>query len=677
MPVASQPAAELSAEQEHLAESRRALGQMHTKVSGLRADGGNAVSTEYLRAALYRRMKALEDDPEVPLFFGRLDYADGERFYVGRRHVSDADGDPMVVDWRAAISRAFYRASSSETWGVRMRRRFGYLNGSLTAYEDEVLGAPPPSEGGAGRILEAEIERPRVGPMRDIVATIQPEQDDIVRAGLPMSVCVQGAPGTGKTAVGLHRAAFLLYTHRDLLTRQGVLVVGPNDSFLRYIGDVLPALGEIDAAQVTVEGLTDRVVVSGADLTEVARLKGDERMTEVVHRAVWNHLVAPTAALMVPRGSRRWRVPAYEVEEIIAELRRRGVRYGAGRAMLSQRLAHAVLVRMERDGDSPDDRVQDTVARSRPVKAYVDAVWPKIDAAKVVFRLLSEPAVVAAAADGLLSRTEQMQLQWQKPPRSAGSAPWSVADAVLVDEVADHIDRTPSVGHVVLDEAQDLSPMMLRAVGRRCSTGSVTVLGDLAQATTAWGARSWEEALLHLGQPDAVVVELTLGFRVPANVISYAARLLPLIAPQLAPPRSVRRSHGDLDVRRVPLRHRTAAVVEAVRAALAREGSTGVIVPDPLLAEVRAALADAGVAAIELGDDGDVHACVEVVPTSLAKGLEFDYVVLLEPADVVSGEHDEVTGLRRLYVCLTRAVTTLTVLHSHPLPEPIRGLDPS
>jgi DNA helicase IV len=672
------PSTELTAEQEHLAESRAALHQMHTKVSGLRADGGNAVSTEYLKAALYRRMKALEDDPEVPLFFGRLDYAAEQsaqtRFYVGRRHVTDPTGDPMVVDWRAGVSRAFYRASPSNTYGVRMRRRFGYVHGRLTAYEDELLGTHPHARPEtATSILEAEIERPRVGPMRDIVATIQPEQDEIVRAGLSTSVCVQGAPGTGKTAVGLHRAAFLLYTHRDQLTRQGVLVVGPNDSFLRYIGDVLPALGEIDAEQLTVESLTARVPVRATEPPELARLKGDARMAQVLERAVWGHLAAPTEALMVPRGSRRWRVPAYEVEEIVAELRTRGVRYGAGRAMFAQRLAHAVLVRMELDGDAPDDRVQDTVARSRPVRAYVDALWPKIDAARVVWRLLSDPAALAAAASGLLSPPEQASLLWSKLPRSAAAARWSVADAVLVDEVADRIDRTPSVGHVVLDEAQDLSPMMLRAVGRRCSTGSITVLGDLAQATTVWATSSWDEALEHLGQDKAEVVELTLGFRVPADVIAFAARLLPRIAPQLTPPRSVRRSPGDLVLREVPLSRRSAAVAEAVHTALAREGSIGVIVPDALLEDARRAMTVAGIEAVVLGDERDVSARVDLVPTSLAKGLEFDSVVLVEPAAVVAGEHDEVTGLRRLYVCLTRAVSALTVVHSDPLPEPIRA----
>jgi DNA helicase IV len=203
------------------------------------AAAGDWVSEQVLASVIYQRMKALEDDPTVPLFFGRLDYADqGERFYIGRRHVTDEVGDPMVVDWRARISRPFYRASKAEPMGVELRRRFGFQSGQLTAFEDERLAeaavAAPYSEPSSeySEILEAELERPRVGPMRDIVATIQPEQDLIVRAELEQSVCVQGAPGTGKTAVGLHRAAYLLYTHRDQLSRQGVLVVVPTASFL-------------------------------------------------------------------------------------------------------------------------------------------------------------------------------------------------------------------------------------------------------------------------------------------------------------------------------------------------------------------------------------------------------------------------------------------------------------
>jgi DNA helicase IV len=327
--------------------------------------------------------------------------------------------------------------------------------------------------------------------------------------------------------------------------------------------------------------------------------------------------------------------------------------------------------------------VQDAVARSREVKRYVDQVWPAVDPARLVHRLLSDADVLAAAADGVLSAEEQALLRWERPARSARSVRWSPADAVLVDEAADLVERTASLGHVVADEAQDLSPMMLRAVGRRASTGSVTVLGDLAQATTPWGSRSWESALAHLGKPDAHVEQLTLGFRVPGEVIAYAARLLSTVAPGLEPPRSVRRTPGDLVVRRVPdpAGPDLAATVTDV---LDRVGSVGVVAPDALVPAVVERLVAAGTPHAVVGEDpvagdgGDEEpevAAVEfdvrldVVPASLAKGLEFDHVVLLEPAGLVDAEADRVTGLRRLYVCLTRAVTSLTVLHARDLPE--------
>jgi DNA helicase IV len=672
---------DLETEQEHLEASRAALARMRARTESLdSAAAGDWVSQEFLEAALAARRKSLADDPTVPLFFGRVDYrpdapdVGGERFHVGRRHVSDEVGDPMVVDWRAPVSRAFYRASRAEPMGLQLRRRYGFVHGRLTGYEDESLvGGGAPEDYSA--ILESEIERPRVGPMRDIVATIQPEQDVIVRADLARSVCVQGAPGTGKTAVGLHRAAYLLYAHRDQLSRQGVLVVGPNASFLRYIGDVLPALGEMAVGQTTIEQLVastlrrahPKATVRATDPADAAVLKGDPRMATVLSRAVWSHLTAPTEGLVVPRGSARWRVPAHEVEETIAVLRGREVRYGAARAMLAQRLAHAVLVKMENAGDSPDDRVQDSVARSTPVRHYVDAVWPSVDPARLVVRLLSDADFLAQVSAGVLTDEEQRVLLWPRPAKAPGSAPWSLADAVLVDEASDLVSRQPSLGHVVLDEAQDLSAMMLRAVGRRCTTGSATVLGDLAQTTTAWGVGSWPLALGHLGKPDAVVDELTRGFRVPGEVIEYAARLLPRIAPSLTPPVSVRRSRGELEIVAAdPL----VALPDVVDGALARVGSVGLIVPDSMVDAVAGALADRPLAVVGTSDRDDVEFDVrlDVVPASLAKGLEFDHVVLVEPAAIVAAEPDEVTGLRRLYVCLTRAVTSLVVVHGRPLP---------
>ncbi|WP_371404986.1 AAA family ATPase [Kribbella sp. NBC_00662] len=656
----------LQAEKDYLKNSRAALAVMREKTGALEIHSADRVNQEFLKAAIYRRMKELEDDPDVPLFFGRLDYIEptDETFHIGRRHVNDALGEPLVVDWRADISVPFYRASKTEPMGVGVRRRFGFTHGEMTAFEDEDLTASGQVEQHSN-ILDAEIERPRSGPMRDIVATIQPEQDVIVRAGVEDTICVQGAPGTGKTAVGLHRAAYLLYAYRDQLSRAGVLVVGPNASFLRYIGDVLPALGEIEAKQTTVEELVARVKIAGPGPALVDVLKGDARMAEVLQRAVWSNVNLPKESLVVPRGAHRWRVAAYQAEELITELRNRGIRYGAGRAMLPQRLAHAVLLRMEAAGDSPDDRVQDSVARSRPVKQYAEALWPAVDPAKLLFRLFTDPELLAEHADGILTPEEQALLIWDKVPRSAGAAKWSVADATLIDEIADLVDRTPSLGHVVLDEAQDLSAMQLRAVGRRCSTGSMTVLGDIAQGTTPWATPSWDDALKHLGKSGAHTEELTAGFRVPGQVIEYAARLLPTIAPHLKPPTAVRRARGELTISRVP--DSLAAAVTAVREVSERPGSIGLIVPDALVAATRKALN--GMAFSVLGDEDDVDAHLDVVPASLAKGLEFDHVVLVEPAGIVAGEADERTGLRRLYVCLTRAVTSLVVVHNEDLPE--------
>ncbi len=660
----------LTDERAHLAHARAALRRMRERAERLEAHGANAVSTEYLKAALWHRAQSLVDNPTTPLFFGRIDHADPpERFYVGRRHVQDADGEPLVVDWRAGISRSFYRASRAMPYGLSLRRRFGFQHGELTAYEDEPLGPDVAGAGPTGptsQILRAEIERPRLGPMRDIVATIQPEQDVLVRAKLDATICVQGAPGTGKTAVGLHRAAYLLYSHRERLQRSGVLVIGPNASFLRYIGDVLPALGEIDARQTTVEDLLGAVPVRAPDRPSVAVLKGDIRMAELLRRAVWSHVAAPTEPMVLPRGSRRWRVGLIDLDEAVTGLRRRDVRYAAGRAMLPQRISHAVLVQMEAAGESPDDRVQDAVARSRPVRACVDGLWPVLDPAKLVFRLLSDARWRAELAAGLLDEEEWVRLGWVPVPRALSRAPWTAADAVLVDEVTDLLHRTASVGHVVLDEAQDLSPMQLRAVGRRCSTGSATLLGDLAQGTTPWAASSWAASLDHLGKPGAAVEELTVGFRVPADVIAYAARLLPTIAPGLAPPTSVRTAAGGLSVE--SSEDVIAAAIAAVERAITTPGSVGLIVPAGLLSGAASALEVAGLGYAALGADDDVEARLDLVPAALAKGLEFDHVVVVEPADIVGAEGDERTGLRRLYVCLTRAVSTLTVVHAKRLP---------
>ncbi|MER6175034.1 AAA family ATPase [Streptosporangium sp. NPDC001681] len=665
--IADDPARTLAAEREHLATSRTALRAMREHAQSLSSDAaGDWVSQQILQALLDQRVAALADHSGTPLFFGRLDrQADDDlpgTVYVGRRHVHDERSRPLVIDWRAPVSRAFYQASPSDPMRVVLRRRFGYQGGDLTAYEDERL-----DQGGAAlaqsRILTEEIERPRSGPMRDIVATIQPDQDEIVRSELGRTVCVQGAPGTGKTAVGLHRAAYLLFTHRERLARSGVMIVGPNRAFLSYISSVLPALGEVKVDQTTIAGILGDH--SAPEDPAVGTLKGDARIVGVLRRALWAHVVKPTEGVLFTKGINRYRVADHEVREIVASLRGT-TRYGPGRATLAQRLAHLVLVRMEQRGESPDDRVQDAVARSKPVRQLVDAVWPKLTPQQVLHRLFSDPAFLAAAAKDDLTAAEQSLLLWLKPPKSFRSAKWSAADGALMDELGDMIERTVPLGHLVVDEAQDLSAMQLRALGRRCRTGSATVLGDLAQGTTPWSARSWTEVLGHLGFEDGAVTELTLGFRVPREVLDYAARLLPSVAPDLAAPRSLRPGAGSLSVRPAP--DLTAALAHAAREALAREGSIGVIVPDALVGAASEALSDLDHRVLS-PDTVEDHRLL-VIPATLAKGLEYDHVIVAEPADIVDAEP---RGLARLYVVLTRAVTSLTVLHARELPAQLAG----
>ncbi|MGB6457956.1 MAG: ATP-binding domain-containing protein [Streptosporangiaceae bacterium] len=587
----------LAAERAHLRRSREFLQLMRADVLSLRAMGGDPVSEEYLKAELYRRAESLRDMPDTPLFFGRLDYRDaafsadpaapetaapetaapetGARayFHIGRRHVHDPHGTPVVIDWRAPVSRPFYRASQSDPLGLARRRRFGFAGGELTAFEDEGFG-PGQAVTGPSRILIDEIERPRSGPMRDIVATIQPEQDDIVRASVDHTVCVQGAPGTGKTAVGLHRVAYLLYAHAQRLSRGGVIVVGPNRAFLAYIERVLPALGELDVTQLSVTDLTAAVPVGGTDSELAARIKGDARMATVLRTALWAQLETPAEAIVLVRGSRRWRVPVHEIAGLVTELRDRGVRYGTGREMLSHRIAHVILTRMEASGETCDDRTHESVRRSRTVQQTVAQVWPKTDPVRLVFRLLADPVLRGRAADGILDAAEQAAISWVTPPRGPGSARWSAADAVLIDEAADLIQRTPSLAHIVVDEAQDLSPIGLAA-----------------------------------------------------------------------------------------------ALAQECAAALQSPGSAAVIAADEQIPAIAEMLTQAGLPHAVL-DGAAASDVISIVPVTLAKGLEFDQVIVIEPARIAAAE---ARGLHRLYVALTRAVSRLTVLHAEPLPRELAG----
>ncbi|MDG4807299.1 AAA family ATPase [Micromonospora sp. WMMD1120] len=713
--------ADLAAERAHLATSRAALARMRERAESLFATGdqvaGDAYAAETLGRTLARRVAELADDPTTPLFFGRLDFGgtadteptkndtttgsattsdtsmgrdttsdstrsddsrsrraddgtgaggdhDGRRYHVGRRHVTDERGEPLVLDWRAPVSRSFYRASARDPQGVAVRRRFGFSNGVLTSFEDERLDRGE-ELGTTSRILTAEIERPRVGPMRDIVATIQPEQDELVRADLADSICVQGAPGTGKTAVGLHRAAYLLYLHRERLRRAGVLIVGPNRAFLSYIAAVLPALGEVEVEQATVEELISRVEVRAIEAPAVTALKHDVRMADVLRRAVQAQIGTPSEPITVSDGSFRWRIGLEPLHRIVEETRREGLPYSTGRERVRARVVSLLQRQAEaRRAESPSDAWLRRMSRCRPVLDLLDAVWPALTPEGLVHGLLSDPARLAAAADGLLSDAEQALLTRAKPARTPRTTRWTAADALLIDEASGLLERPSGFGHVVVDEAQDLSPMQCRAIARRSEHGSVTLLGDLAQGTAPWAATDWRESLAHLGKPDAVVVPLTIGFRVPAAVVAFANLLLPALAVDVPPAESLRHD-GGLDIRTVT--DLTGATVAEVRAALAHDGSVGVIAADEAVDGLRAALAEAGVATAT-ADDVAAAERVTVVPATLVKGLEYDHVVVVEPAAIVAAEP---RGLHRLYVVLTRAVSRLTVLHHEPLPAPL------
>ncbi|MFC9387166.1 HelD family protein [Streptomyces venezuelae] len=651
---------ELARERSHHDACRAALARMTEDVAEQVVTGEDTAASgadaEALGRHLRSRAKEMREQPPGPLFFGRLDLDDGRTHHIGRRRIGeDPAAPPLVVDWRAPVSRAYYQAGPRDPQGVLRRRRFGwapYSEGAsedLTALEDEQLTAG--GQATVSALLAGEIERPRVGPMRDIAATIQPEQDDLVRSEPAASLCVQGAPGTGKTAVGLHRAAYLLYTHPQRVRRSGLLVLGPHRAFLSYISEVLPSLGETGVRQATLDDEIARHPARAEDTDTAARIKHDARMAGVLRRALYGRVdPAPTEDLAVPDGSYHWRLPAGQLAAIVADVRQEAPPYATGRERVRARIVRALQLRAERRWGPMGAAWARRIERARALTAFLDACWPKVTPEEVLAGLLTDPD------DGALDAAEQAAIRWARPPRSYRSARWTAADLVLLDELAGLIERPEGYGHVVVDEAQDLSPMECRAIARRTEFGSLTVLGDLAQGTTPWAARDWHEQLAHLGKAGAPVVPLTLGYRVPAAIVELANRLLPRLGVDVPAGRSVRRD-GEVTVRRAP--ELLAGTRQAVREALAAEGSVGVITTDALAGPVADALRGCGA-----GER------VTVLPATVVKGLEFDHVVVVEPAAIVAAE---ARGPNRLYVALTRAVSRLTLVHAADLPEWLGG----
>ena len=621
---------------------------------------------------------------ESRLCFGRVDHADGLVQHIGRIGLRDADGEPVLLDWRAPSAAGFYQATTVDPMGLRRRRRIITRDRTVTHTEDEDLTDPTViAVDAAARAVDA----PRDGRMSDIIATIAADQDRIVRSPLNQVTVVQGGPGTGKTVVALHRAAWLLYTHRDRLAKDGVLVVGPSTAFLRYIDQVLPSLGETDVVLLTPGQLFPGVSATVPDAPAVAMVKGDLVMARVIANAVRQRMRIPDhdVTIRLTDGSEVGITAAQ-----LAEARRsvpRNATFHAGREpFLRRALDHLSRDRAKRRGEDPGDpdirvtHLADLVEEPG-VRRTLNLMWLPITPERLVRLLLSDADVLARAAEGLLTPAQQRLLL-----RPADAA-WTVDDAPLLDEAADRlgefirpaaaaerddadyselrvedphgryrpsttvaeramIDRDWIYGHVVVDEAQELSRMAWRSLSRRCSRRSMTVVGDLQQTAHPAGARDWQEALDWAGERIDVHV-LTVTYRITRQTADTATELLTAAggdAPVLHPIREG-----------APTEHLTLAEPDLAGAILERldEGRVGVIVPDDRVNELGALLTAAD-ARFGAGDDA-IDSPIAILTARDTKGLEFDHVFVVDPGAISA---QAVRGAD-IYVACTRATQTL------------------
>ncbi len=693
---------ELEAEQAYvdrahacLEATRRRIREFWDRVAAGR-DGTHAARFErdVLEHRVFQRLGQLELGGRS-LCFGRIDMrSDGEggdgpddgaeTFYIGRIGVWDEDQAAVVCDWRAPVAEPFFRATGRRPMGLALRRRFVSRGSRLLGIDDEHFS--PGGLDGDGDdsprhdpALQAALEAPRTGRLGDVTATIQAEQDDVIRAPLPGVLIVQGGPGTGKTVVALHRAAYLIYTHRFPLAGQGVLVIGPNPVFLTYVEQILPSLGEAGVRLSTLGDLLGDLPVSGHDSEPVARTKGDARMATVLRRAVRTRQRGLREPLVVDHGLRRLRLSTEASAAIVADARRRARTHNAGRRLVTAACFETLAASTRRPADPAE--VADALGETLEVRRALDWMWPQLTPAHLLHDLFGSRALLAHAGAGVLSDAEVEGLC--RPRRAhADDVVWTADDVPLLDEARMLLGpRTPrggagrirTYGHIVVDEAQDLSPMQLRMVGRRSLNGSLTLVGDIAQATSAWAHDSWD-SLVELVSPEAPpsFAELTIGYRVPQPIMSFAAACLPPELADLVPPRAARPGGEPPRIVRLPAADTgtlAAAVTDAVRSELPHvgAGNLAVICADEHVAELSGALTAAGVAH-GTSDRRALGMQVSVCSARTLKGLEVDAAVVVEPRRIAS---ESVAGMRLLYVALSRATRRLTVICGEPLPEPL------
>lgn len=763
---------EIGEEQAFLDRALRALDHMRQEARSLRDSAavatmrgaGDLVERDVVMGTALHRLDQLAIGDQ-PLFFGRIDYAPGadgsvDTYHVGRLAVSDESLNPLVIDWRAPVAEAFYRATGIEPLGLSRRRHvairehevvgvedeyFADANGNLDLPEEDLRAATREglvegglALGGPGALLAA-LGRARTGRMGDIVATIQREQDQIIRSPLAGILLVQGGPGTGKTAVALHRAAYLLFTYRATLERQGVLVVGPNPLFLNYIENVLPSLGESGVTLSTIAGLVVNVEVRAEDDEEVDRLKGDLRMATVLERAVRTRQRPLRHDVDIPVGRAVLKLKARYTEEVVERARRRPGNHNQRRSAvgreLAARLAQEYHERFTREGSDEYnalDELADLIRLTPQFKEVLQRIWPRLSGQELLHDLFGAPALLRAAGKGVLSERE-IELLYRPRSASLEDIAWTKADAALIDEArvlvgprrrprpapkvdpasvlggvdleaysgehraaalreAQRLVAGPSAeldeaefvtyGHVVVDEAQDLSPMELRVLKRRDLTGSMTIVGDMGQATTASSPASWEALLAVLApRREPVRVNLSVSYRTPEEVLSFAAATLRAAAPELEAPRPVRRAGFEPTVRRVAREQFASSLVALTRDEIeaVAPGRVAVIATSRRVGEIVDTLRAGGLEAIDPRDQESKGLAADLVVLAAegANGLEFDAVIVVEPGEIAkrgapSGESSSPRGLRTLYVALTRPTRRLAVITCDELPVTLR-----
>ncbi len=630
---------------------------------------------------------------DASLVFGRIDRDEdhgGEVFHIGRVAVADADYEPLVVDWRAPVAEPFYRATGRDPMGLYRRRHFATRGRKLLALEDEVFDGEALLAEGAGddlvgkAALLASLEEARTGRLGDIVATIQAEQDAIIRSELPGVLVVQGGPGTGKTVVALHRAAYLLYTHRFPLEGQGVLVVGPNRLFLGYIEHVLPSLGEVGVELAVTADLVQGATIEGHDRPEVARVKGDIRMVDVLAAALDDRERGLRWDLVVPYGRSRLRLRRETSAVIVRDARRRFRSHNAARRHVEQAVFSALAASTSRELSAHE--VREALRWVPEVREALEWMWPRLTPEHLLHDLFGSRALLRSAGRGVLD-ADEVEALFRPRSAHASEVVWTVDDVPLLDQAHAFLGPVPgrseirTFGHIVVDEAQDRTPMELRMLTRRSLSGSMTIVGDIGQATGPWGADDWDGVLAHLPEKRPPrSIELTVGYRIPRSIMGPATAVLEASAPWLTPPQAVRPGEAPPEFVAVPGESvdtglGAEVVAASVRARDAVEpGNVAVIIPRSLIDPVADAFDAAGVEYGRATRRG-LDRRITLVPVDLAKGLELDAAVVVEPAAIVE---EEAAGLRSLYVALTRATRRLAVVHARPLPEPLRRVtDPA